>query len=68
MFNLLVFCCIEPAVVFNVFLFILNRFCMLYRAINGDSESSAPLERREDPGTPHRGAPAHAAHHRYEVC
>lgn len=42
---------------------------MLYRAINGDSESAAPLERREDPGTPHRGAPAGAGqpHHRYEV-
>ncbi|XP_063833961.1 uncharacterized protein LOC135083156 [Ostrinia nubilalis] len=53
----------KPAlmVIFNsVFI----RFCMLYRAINGDSESSAPLERREDPGTPHRGAPA--PHHRYE--
>ncbi|XP_075985951.1 spaetzle domain-containing protein 6 [Anticarsia gemmatalis] len=37
-------------------------FCMLYRAINGDSESSAGVERREDPGP----AP-HAQHaHRYE--
>nr|XP_049706166.1 uncharacterized protein LOC110380667 [Helicoverpa armigera] len=42
-------------------------FCMLYRAINGDSESSAGVERREDPGPqPHAGAAAHAPHHRYE--
>ncbi|XP_026735364.1 uncharacterized protein LOC113499191 [Trichoplusia ni] len=39
-------------------------FCMLYRAINGDSESSASVERREDPG-PQAHAP-NAPHHRYE--
>ncbi|XP_072946271.1 uncharacterized protein spz6 [Epargyreus clarus] len=39
-------------------------FCMLYRAINGDS---AGPERREDPGPAHAAAP-HAPHtqHRYE--
>lgn len=36
---------------------------MLYRAINGDSDSAAGVERREDPGPqPH---PQQA--HRYEV-
>ncbi|XP_061705069.1 uncharacterized protein LOC133516250 isoform X3 [Cydia pomonella] len=36
-------------------------FCMLYRAINGES-SSAGVERREDPGTaPHAHAPASTA-------
>lgn len=46
-----------------------NRFCMLYRAINGDSETSAGVERREDPGPqPHAGVgPQHPQHHRYEV-
>ncbi|RVE42269.1 hypothetical protein evm_013077 [Chilo suppressalis] len=39
---------------------LVSGFCMLYRAINGESEGApAPLERREDPGP--RPAP-----HRYE--
>ncbi|KAJ0171721.1 hypothetical protein K1T71_012484 [Dendrolimus kikuchii] len=37
-------------------------FCMLYRAINGDSEAAAGVERREDPGP----QPHAATHHRYE--
>ncbi|XP_022837634.1 serine/arginine repetitive matrix protein 1 [Spodoptera litura] len=42
-------------------------FCMLYRAINGDSDSSAGVERREDPGPQAHGAGApHGPHHRYE--
>ncbi|GBP64379.1 Zinc finger MYM-type protein 1 [Eumeta japonica] len=39
-----------------------NKFCMLYRAINGDSGSSA-VERREDPGPVPHPPPSH---HRYE--
>ncbi|KAJ8708876.1 hypothetical protein PYW08_010258 [Mythimna loreyi] len=40
---------------------------MLYRAINGDSDSSAGVERREDPGPQaHGGATPHSSHHRYE--
>lgn len=40
-------------------------FCMLYRAINGDSESSASVERREDPGPQPQAQPQHTPH-RYE--
>ncbi|GBP64390.1 hypothetical protein EVAR_43167_1 [Eumeta japonica] len=39
-----------------------SMFCMLYRAINGDSGSSA-VERREDPGPVPHPPPSH---HRYE--
>ncbi|KAG6454371.1 hypothetical protein O3G_MSEX008709 [Manduca sexta] len=42
-------------------------FCMLYRAINGDGESSSGVERREDPGpaAPHAQHP-NMPYHRYE--
>ncbi|XP_026331242.1 uncharacterized protein LOC113238631 [Hyposmocoma kahamanoa] len=43
-----------------------DSFCMLYRAINGDSSSAGGVERREDPGpAPHPHSP-HTHHPRYE--